>query len=111
MDYQGTISRGIRAPIIKRGDDLAQIVADCVVNASVNGGFELNDKDVVAVTEAVLGRAQGNYATLAQIAKDVHEKFGDETVGLVLPILSRNRFSMLLKAISMGVKKLIVQLS
>ena len=111
MDYQGTISRGIRAPIIKRGDDLAQIVADCVVNASVSGGFELNDKDVVAVTEAVLGRAQGNYATLEQIAKDVHEKFGNETVGLVLPILSRNRFSMLLRAISMGVKKLIVQLS
>jgi len=97
MDYQGTISRGIRAPIIKRGDDLAQIVADCVVNASVSAGFELNDKDVVAVTEAVLGRAQGNYATLEQIAKDVHEKFGDETVGLVLPILSRNRFSMLLR--------------
>lgn len=111
MDYQGTISRGIRAPIIKQGDDLAQIVADCVVNASINSGFELHDKDVVAVTEAVLGRAQGNYATLEQIAKDVHEKFGDETVGLVLPILSRNRFSMLLKAISMGVKKLIVQLS
>lgn len=111
MDYQGTISRGIRAPIIKQGDDLAQIVADCVVNASVGGGFELHDRDVVAVTEAVLGRAQGNYATLEQIAKDVHEKFGDETVGLVMPILSRNRFSMLLKAISMGVKKLIVQLS
>lgn len=111
MDYQGTISRGIRAPIIKQGDDLAQIVADCVVNASIGGGFELHDRDVVAVTEAVLGRAQGNYATLEQIAKDVHEKFGDETVGLVMPILSRNRFSMLLKAISMGVKKLIVQLS
>ncbi len=111
MDYQGTISRGIRAPIIKQGDDLAQIVCDCVVNASANGNFELNDKDVVAVTEAVLGRAQGNYATLEQIAKDVSNKFGDNTVGLILPIFSRNRFSSILRAIAMGAKKLIVQLS
>ena len=111
MDYQGTISRGIRAPIIKKGDDLVSITADCVVNASKEHGFPLQDKDVVAVTEAVLARAQGNYATTEQIAKDVSEKFGDETVGLVLPIFSRNRFSMILKGIAKGVKKLIIQLS
>lgn len=111
MDYQGTISRGVRAPIIKKGDDLVKITADCVVNASKEGGFPLNDKDVVAVTEAVLARSQGNYATIDQIAADVKEKFGEETVGLVFPILSRNRFSKILQGISKGVKKLIVQLS
>ena len=111
MDYQGTISRGIRAPIIKKGDDLVRITADCVVNASKEHGFPLQDKDVVAVTEAVLARSQGNYATCDQIAKDVSEKFGDETVGLILPIFSRNRFSMILKGIAKGVKKLIIQLS
>ena len=111
MDYQGTISRGIRAPIIKQGDDLVKITADCVVNASIEHGFSLNDKDVVAVTEAVLARAQGNYATTEQIAKDISEKFGDETVGLILPIFSRNRFSMVLKGIAKGVKKLVIQLA
>ena len=111
MDYQGTISRGIRAPIIRQGDDLVKITADCVCNASKEGGFPLQDKDVVAVTEAVLARAQGNYATIDHIAADVKEKFGDETVGLILPIFSRNRFSMVLKGIAKGVKKLIVQLS
>lgn len=111
MDYQGTISRGVRAPIIRQGDDLVKITADCVINASSQGGFPLQDKDVVAVTEAVLARAQGNYATVEQIATDVKSKFGDETVGLVFPILSRNRFSMVLKGIAKGVKKLIVQLS
>lgn len=111
MDYQGTISRGIRAPIIRAGDDLVQITADCVCNASKESGFSLQDKDVVAVTEAVLARSQGNYATIDQIAADVKEKFGDETVGLILPIFSRNRFSMVLKGIAKGVKKLIVQLS
>ena len=111
MDYQGTISRGLRAPIIRQGDDLIQITADCVCGASQEGGFSLQDKDVVAVTEAVLARSQGNYATIDQIAKDVKNKFGDETVGLILPIFSRNRFSMILKGISKGVKKLIVQLA
>jgi len=111
MDYQGTISRGVRAPIIRQGDDLVKITADCVINASQQGGYPLQDKDVVAVTEAVLARAQGNYATVEHIAKDVRNKFGNETVGLVFPILSRNRFSMVLKGIAMGVKKLIVQLS
>lgn len=111
MDYQGTISRGIRAPIIRKGDDLVKIVADCVCNASKSGEFPIQDKDVIAVTEAVLARAQGNYATTAQIAEDVKSKFGDETVGLIFPIFSRNRFSMLLKGISKGVKKLVVQLT
>ena len=111
MDYQGTISRGVRAPIIRRGDDLVKITADCVTEAAKQGNFEIQDKDVIAVTEAVLARAQGNYATVEQIAKDVSEKFGDHTVGLVLPIFSRNRFSMVLKGISKGVKKLVVQLS
>lgn len=111
MDYQGTISRGIRAPIIKQGDNLVKITADCVVNASKEHGFPLQDKDVVAVTEAVLARAQGNYATTDQIASDVSEKFGDNTVGLIFPIFSRNRFSMILKGIAKGVKKLVIQLS
>ena len=111
MDYQGTISRGIRAPIIRQGDDLVKITAECVVNASKEHGFPLQDKDVVAVTEAVLARSQGNYATTDQIAKDVREKFGDNTVGLILPIFSRNRFSMILKGIAMGVKELVIQLA
>ena len=111
MDYQGTISRGVRAPIIRQGDDLVQITADCVCNASKEGGFPIQDKDVVAVTEAVLARAQGNYATIDQIASDVAAKFGDETVGLILPIFSRNRFSKVLEGIAKGVKKLIVQLA
>ncbi len=111
MDYQGTISRGIRAPIFKKGDDLVKITADCVINASKEHNFELQDKDVVALTEAVLARVQGNYATVDQIAKDIKNKFGDNTVGLILPIFSRNRFSMILKGISKGVKKLIVQLA
>lgn len=112
MDYQGTISRGIRAPIIRKGDDLVKIAADCLTEACAQGKFSLQDKDVLAVTEAVLARAQGNYATVEQIAADVEQKFGKQaTVGLVLPILSRNRFSLVLKGISMGVKKLIVLLS
>ena len=111
MDYQGTISRGVRAPIIRRGDDLVKITADCIEAAAKQGGFAIQDKDVIAVTEAVLARSQGNYATIDQIAKDVSEKFGDHTMGLVMPIFSRNRFSMILKGISKGVKKLVVQLS
>ena len=101
----------MRAPIIRRGDDLVKITADCIEAAAKQGGFAIQDKDVIAVTEAVLARSQGNYATIDQIAKDVSEKFGDHTVGLVMPIFSRNRFSMILKGISKGVKKLVVQLS
>lgn len=110
MDYIGTISRGIRGPIIRQGDDLATIAVDCLLNASKQGNFDIQDKDVFAVTEAVLGRSQGNYATVDQIAADISAKFGDETVGLIFPILSRNRFSLVLKAIAKGCKKLIVQL-
>ena len=111
MKFSGTISRGVRTPIIKRGDDLAAIVVDSVVKCVEEANLKINDKDVVAITEAVVGIAQGNYATADQIAKDVKSKFGDDTVGLIFPILSRNRFSMLLKGISRGVKKLVIQLS
>lgn len=107
----GTISRGVRAPIIRQGDALVQIVVDSVVNAAESEGFELRDKDVVAVTEAVVARAQGNYATTDQIAKDVKSKFGEETVGVLFPILSRNRFSICLKGIAMGCKKVVLMLS
>ena len=105
MKYSGTISRGVRTPIIKRGDDLASIVVDSVKRCVEEANLEINDKDVVAITEAVVGISQGNYATADQIAKDVKNKFGDDTVGLIFPIMSRNRFSMLLKGISRGVKK------
>lgn len=111
MKTIGTISRGIKAPIIKKGDNLVDIVVDSVLAASEEGKFELQDKDVVAMTEAIVARAQGNYATLEQIAKDVRQKTGGGTVGLVFPIMSRNRFSMILKGIAMGVDKLIIQLS
>ena len=111
MDYQGTISRGLRAPIIKKGDNLVEIVANTVVESSKTHNFPLQDKDVVAVTEAVLARAQGNYATTEQITKDIENKFGENTVGLIFPIFSRNRFSMILKGIAKGAKKLIIQLA
>lgn len=107
----GTVSRGVRAPIIRQGDDLVQIVVDSVLNAAKSEGFELRDKDVIGVTEAVVARAQGNYATVDQIAKDVKGKFGDETVGIIFPILSRNRFAICLKGIAMGCKKVVVMLS
>ena len=111
MKSFGTISRGVKTPIIKEGDDLANIVCDSVLNAVKKENIELQNRDVIAVTEAVVGIAQGNYATIDQIAKDVKNKFGDNPVGLVFPILSRNRFSMLLKGIARGAKKLIIQLS
>lgn len=106
----GTVSRGIRAPIIREGDDIAQIVVDSVLNAS-KGNFEIKDRDVVAVTEAVVARAQGNYATVGQIAKDINEKFGDSTVGVLFPILSRNRFAICLRGIARGCKKVVLMLS
>lgn len=111
MKSFGTISRGVKTPIIKEGDDLVNIVCDSVLNATKKENIELQDRDIIAVTEAVVGIAQGNYATLDQIAKDVKNKFGDETIGLIFPIMSRNRFSLLLKAIAKGAKKLIIQLS
>lgn len=107
----GTVSRGIRGPIIRQGDDLVQIVVDSVLNAAKSEGFELRDKDVVGVTEAVVARAQGNYASVDQIAKDVKAKFGDETVGIIFPILSRNRFAICLKGMAKGCKKVVLMLS
>ncbi len=111
MDTLGTVVRGIRAPIFKKGDDLVDLVSKCVINAVEENNITLNDKDVVAVTEAVVARTQGNYATIDQIAKDVNAKTGGKTVGLLFPILSRNRFSTVLAGISKGVDKLIIQLS
>lgn len=111
MKYIGTVSRGIKAPIIKTGDDIAKLVVDCVMNACEDGGITLSDRDIVTLTEAIVARAQGNYATVEQISKDVKNKTGGGTVGLVFPIMSRNRFFLLLKAISKGVDKLVVQLS
>ena len=107
----GTISRGIRAPIIREGDDIAQIVADSVLNASRSDCFALRDRDVVAVTEAVVARAQGNYATIDDVASDVKSKFGEETVGVIFPILSRNRFAICLKGFARGLKKIVLMLT
>ena len=110
--YVGTISRGIRAPIIREGDDLAQIVVDSVWAASQSDlGFQFNDKDVVAITEAVVARAQGNYASIDDIAADVKAKLGGETIGVIFPILSRNRFSVCLKGIAKGAKKVVLMVS
>ena len=109
----GTISRGIKAPIIKTGDNLVDIAVDCLLQGSNDPemGFKIQDKDIFALTEAVVGRAQGNYATVDQIATDVRRKTGGGTVGLIFPILSRNRFSLLLKGIAKGVDKLVIMLS
>lgn len=107
----GTVSRGVRAPIIRQGDDLAEIVVNSVLAAAEGERFEIQDKDVVAVTEAVVARAQGNYAHVDQIAADVADKFGDDTVGVIFPILSRNRFSICLKGIAKGSKKIVLMLS
>lgn len=107
----GTISRGIRTPIIREGDDVAKITVDSILNAANSEDFEINDKDVIALTEAIVARAQGNYATVDQIAADVSSKFGDETVGVIFPILSRNRFSVCLKGIASGAKKIVLMLS
>lgn len=106
----GTVSRGIRAPIIREGDDISEIVVDSVLKASKDN-FEIRDRDVVAVTEAVVARAQGNYATVDQIAKDINSKFGDSTVGVLFPILSRNRFAICLRGIAKGCKKIVLMLS
>lgn len=107
----GTIARGIRAPIIRQGDNIVDIVVNSVLDAANYEHFELNDKDVVAVTEAVVARAQGNYASVDQIAADISQKFGQGTLGVIFPILSRNRFSICLKGIAKGVKKIVLMLS
>ena len=105
-----TISRGIKAPIIREGDDIVSIVCDCVLSASKEQVFTLRDRDVVAVTEAVVARAAGNYATVDAIAEDVRRKLGGNTIGLVFPILSRNRFAICLRGIARGARKVVVQL-
>jgi len=107
----GTISRGIRCPIIREGDDIAEIMVTSVIEAAEEEGFELRDRDVVAVTESVVARAQGNYASVEAIAQDVKEKLGDGTIGVIFPILSRNRFAICLRGIAMGVKKVVLMLS
>jgi len=107
----GTVSMGIRAPVIREGDDIVELVTDSLLTAVKENKLKLQDNDIVSVTEAIVARAQGNYASLDQIAADVKGKFGDKTVGLVFPILSRNRFALVLKGIARGVKKLVVQLS
>lgn len=107
----GTISRGIRCPIIRQGDNLAKIVADSVLEAANSEGFSLRDRDVVSVTESIVARSQGNYASVEAIAKDVRQKLGGETIGVIFPILSRNRFAICLRGIAMGAKKVVLMLS
>ena len=107
----GTVSRGIRAPIIRSGDDLAGIVTESVLAAAKAENFSIENHDIIAVTEAVVARAQNNYATVEDIAADVRKKLGGETIGVVFPILSRNRFAICLRGIAMGAKKIVLQLS
>jgi F420-0:gamma-glutamyl ligase len=108
----GTVVRGLRAPIINKGDNLEQIVAGCVLKASEAEGFALRDRDIVAVTESIVGRAQGNYASIDDIAEDIRAKFGKDTIGLIFPILSRNRFAICLRGIAKGAaKKIVLMLS
>ncbi len=107
----GTVSRGIRCPIIKEKDDLAAIVTDSVLEAAEDEGFEINDNDVIAITESVVARSQGNYAETDAIAQDVKNKLGGETIGVIFPILSRNRFAICLKGIAKGAKKIVLMLS
>lgn len=107
----GTISRGIRCPIIREGDDLVKIVTDSVLEAAQSEGFKLRARDVIAVTESVVARSQGNYASVDNIAQDVREKLGGETIGVIFPILSRNRFAICLRGIAKGAKKIVLMLS
>ncbi|QII82162.1 coenzyme F420-0:L-glutamate ligase [Jeotgalibaca arthritidis] len=107
----GTVVRGLRSPIIHSGDNIEEIVVDTVLNASEVEGFTFRDRDIVSITESIVARAQGNYATVDQIATDVKAKFGDDTIGVIFPILSRNRFSICLRGIAQGAKKVIIMLS
>ena len=109
--YVGTISRGIRLPIVKQGDNLADIVVESVLEAAKNEPFALQDRDVIAITESVVARSQGNYASVDDIAEDIREKFPDGTFGVIFPILSRNRFAILLKGMARGAKKIFLMLS
>ena len=107
----GTVSRGIRCPIIREGDDLVSMTVTSVLEAAESEGFELRDRDVIALTESIVARAQGNYASVQDIADDVKAKLGGETIGVIFPILSRNRFAINLKGIAMGAKKVVLMLS
>ena len=107
----GTISRGIRGPIIREGDNLVDITVNCVLEAAESEGFSLRDRDVIALTESIVARAQGNYASVEDIAADVKAKLGGGTIGVIFPILSRNRFAICLKGIAMGAKKVVLMLS
>ena len=107
----GTVSRGIRCPIIREGDDLARIVTDSVLEACEYEGFELRDKDVISITESIVARAQGNYASIDDIGADVRAKLGGGTIGVIFPILSRNRFAICLRGIARGAKKIVLMLS
>ena len=107
----GTVSMGIRAPMIREGDDLVEIVSNCVLEAMKEDGLSPRDRDVIAMTESIVARAQGNYVTVENIAQDVRNKFGGGTVGVIFPILSRNRFSICLRGIAKGCKKVVIMLS
>ena len=107
----GTISRGIRTPIIRGGDDLVKIIADSVMDASEEAKFEIGERDIIAATEAIVARAQSNYATIDDIAEDIKNKFNSDTIGVIFPILSRNRFAICLRGIAKGVKKVVLMLS
>ena len=107
----GTVSRGIRCPIIREGDELSSIVVNSVLYAAQQDGFVLRDRDVIAITESIVARAQGNYACVADVAADVKTKLGGETIGVIFPILSRNRFAVCLRGIAQGAKKIVLMLS
>ncbi|MBR2577432.1 MAG: coenzyme F420-0:L-glutamate ligase, partial [Erysipelotrichaceae bacterium] len=107
----GTISMGIRCPIFRQGDDLSRIVPECVMTAVDSLGMKLEDRDIIAITESVVGRVQGNYCSVDDIAEDIRNKYGDDAIGLIFPITSRNRFSLLLKGIARGAKKIVLMLS
>ena len=107
----GTVSRGIRCPIIRQGDNMAEIVTTSVLEAAEDEGFSLRDRDVISITESVVARSQGNYAPVSAIAADVRAKTGGETVGVIFPILSRNRFAICLRGIALGCKKVVLMLS
>ena len=107
----GTVSRGMRAPIIREGDDLEQIVTDVILEGEKAGEYRINHKDIVAITESIVARVQGNYATIDQIAADVRNKFDGEEIGVIFPILSRNRFAICLRGIARGTKKVVLMLS
>lgn len=107
----GTVVRGLRCPIINQGDKIDEMAANCLLNAAKAEGFEIENKDILTITESIVARAQGNYASIDNIATDVKEKFGEETLGVIFPILSRNRFAICLRGIAKGAKKIILMLS